>query len=116
MGMSEWQLSTQSCHKRSSSLRLIVDILRATRLMVAHAVPFFSCGKVFPTQRSNRAVDLVLLPLSFLQPQLLAVLGLVGERHPCRFGPVATLAHMIERRRLRLVPRLRGTGKKELQI
>jgi hypothetical protein len=45
-----------------------------------------------------------------------ACVGLVGERHPRRFGPVATLAHMIERRRLRLVQRLRGTGKKELQI
>ena len=40
----------------------------------------------------------------------------VGERGPGGFGPAATLAHMLKRRRFRLGPRLLGTGEEELQV
>src|SRR6185437_14189988 len=59
---------------------------------------------------------LLRLPLRFLLAKLLASLGTVGERLPGGFGPAATLAHMIERRRVRLGPRLLGTGEEELKV
>jgi hypothetical protein len=55
-------------------------------------------------------------PLGLLDAQLLAAARLVGKHRPRRFGPAATLAHVVERRRFRLAPRLLGTGKEELQV
>lgn len=40
----------------------------------------------------------------------------VSKRRPSRFGPAATLAHMLERCRVRLRPRLVGTGEQEFQV
>ena len=54
------------------------------------------------------------LPFCILLAQPFAALGLVGQGRPRGFGPTATLAHMGERRRLRLGPRLVGTGEEEL--
>lgn len=54
--------------------------------------------------------------LRFLRPQSLGSLRLRGERTPGCLGATATLAHMIERRRFRLDPRLIGAGEEELEI
>ena len=43
-------------------------------------------------------------------------LGTIGERLPGGFGPAATLAHMLERRRFPLGPRLFGPGEEELEV
>ena len=43
-------------------------------------------------------------------------IGAVGERRPRRFGPPATLAHMVERCRFRLGPRLFGAGEEEFEV
>ena len=43
-------------------------------------------------------------------------LGAVGERRPRRFGPAATLAHMVERCRVRLRGRLGGARAEKLEV
>jgi len=48
--------------------------------------------------------------------QLLAAFSAVGERLPRCLGPAATLAHMVERCRIRLTAGLLGTGEEELQV
>jgi hypothetical protein len=55
-------------------------------------------------------------PLYIFAPQLFAALGLVRESRPGSFGPAATLAHMVERCRFRLNPRLFSAGEEELQV
>jgi len=45
----------------------------------------------------------------------LAPLCAVGKHLPCGFGPAASLAHMVERRRVSLGSRLLGTGEEELE-
>ena len=54
--------------------------------------------------------------LRFLRTQSLRSLCLSGERTPGCLGATATLAHMVERRRFRLGPRLIGAGEEELEI
>ena len=44
------------------------------------------------------------------------LLGLIGERRPRLLRPAATLAHMLERRRFRLGPRLFGARQEELEV
>jgi len=56
------------------------------------------------------------LPFCILFAQPFAALGLVGEGRPCRFGPSATLAHMVERCCFRLGPCLVGAGEEELKV
>src|SRR5574338_923602 len=51
--------------------------------------------------------------LGFLHP--LALFGAVGERLPRRLRAAAALAHMVQSRRLRLGPRLVGTGEVEVE-
>jgi hypothetical protein len=48
--------------------------------------------------------------------QPFAALGLIRESGPGSFEPAATLAHMVERCRFRLNPRLFSAGEEELQI
>ena len=45
-----------------------------------------------------------------------SALGAVGKRGPRSFGPAATLAHMLERRRFPFFPRLSDAGEEELQL
>jgi len=45
-----------------------------------------------------------------------AALGAVGKRSPCRLGPLATLAHMVERCLLPVSVRLGGARSEELEI
>ena len=40
----------------------------------------------------------------------------IGKLGPCRGGTLATLAHMVERCRVRLVPSLRGSGEVEFKV
>ena len=53
-------------------------------------------------------------PFHVLRAQAFCPLRLSGERVPGCFGATATLAHVVERRRFRLGPRLIGAGEKEL--
>jgi hypothetical protein len=46
----------------------------------------------------------------------LGALSAVGERDPRRFRPAATFAHMLERRRLPLGPRLGDAGEEEAEL
>jgi hypothetical protein len=52
----------------------------------------------------------------FFDAQQLAALGAVGKRHPRGFAALAKLAHILERCRLPLGPRLLGTGEEKLQV
>lgn len=52
----------------------------------------------------------------FFISEAFGTLGLSGKHIPCRLRPTATLTHMVERRRLRFVPRLLSAGQKELKI
>src|SRR5437588_10088905 len=56
------------------------------------------------------------LPLHFLFAHSLGPLGLVGERLPGGLGAAATLAHMVERCRLRVRVRLGGARTKEVEV
>lgn len=40
----------------------------------------------------------------------------VRKRRPCGFGPAATIAHVLERRRICIRPRFIGAGKQEFQV
>jgi hypothetical protein len=42
--------------------------------------------------------------------------GTIGERAPGGLGTAATLAHMVERSRFRIFPRLLGAGEIELEL
>ena len=53
--------------------------------------------------------------LRFLRAQPLGPLRLGGQRIPGGLGPAAPFAHVVERRRFRLGPRLIGTGEEELE-
>jgi hypothetical protein len=48
--------------------------------------------------------------------QPFAFLRLLRQSGPGSFGPAATLAHEVERRRFRLGPRLIGAVEEELQV
>ena len=52
----------------------------------------------------------------FVLAQPLGALGLVGERRPSGFGTQATLAHMVERCRVRFGTRLGGARSKEVEV
>ena len=54
--------------------------------------------------------------LGFFHTQPFRPLGLGRESVPGSFGTTATLAHMGERRRFRLNPRLFSAGEEELQV
>jgi hypothetical protein len=56
------------------------------------------------------------LPFLFLDAQLLAATRLLGKQHPCAFGSVTTLAHMLERCRFALRPGLFGASKEKLKV
>lgn len=55
-------------------------------------------------------------PFHVLRAQAFCPLRLNGEHIPGCLGTAATLAHMVERGRFRLVPRLLGAGEIEVQV
>jgi hypothetical protein len=56
------------------------------------------------------------LTLGFSSAHRFGSRGAVGELLPGGFGPAATLAHMLERCRFPLDPRLFGPGEEELEV
>ena len=55
------------------------------------------------------------LPQGFRRLHRFGPLGAVGQGLPGRFGAAATLAHMVERRRLSFSPSLSDSGKVEVE-
>jgi hypothetical protein len=75
-------------------------------------------GWTVPFDREVRVGGLGLFgfPLRLGFFQVFAAFGALGECAPRRFGPAATLAHMVERGLIRFAARLSGARTKELEV
>ena len=70
----------------------------------------------FRVAQANLLRKLLGLPLGLRRTHRFRSFGTIGERLPGGFRPAATLAHMLERRRFPLDPRLFGPGEKKLEV
>jgi hypothetical protein len=66
--------------------------------------------------QANLLRKLLGLSLGLGRAHRFGAFGAIGERLPGGFGPAATLAHMLERRRFPLDPCLFGSGEEELEV